>query len=67
MRYGPSGHCLRLLSIDHIYREVIPDVFTNTRISSVLDTMKPSKDIFDEYVPCLVKPDIQPNISQPRA
>ncbi|KAJ7575531.1 S-adenosyl-L-methionine-dependent methyltransferase [Mycena floridula] len=33
---------LRILAVHHIYREVTPDVFTNTRISSMLDTMKPS-------------------------
>ncbi|KAK7056304.1 hypothetical protein VNI00_002857 [Paramarasmius palmivorus] len=36
---------LRILSLHHIYRETSPEVFTNTRISSMLDTLKPSKDI----------------------
>jgi hypothetical protein len=29
---------------------VKPDVFTNNRISSLLDTMKPSAEIIAEYV-----------------
>ncbi|KAF9564158.1 S-adenosyl-L-methionine-dependent methyltransferase [Agrocybe pediades] len=36
---------LRILASNHIYREVKPNVFTNTRISSMLDTLKPSQDI----------------------
>ncbi|EEB94917.1 hypothetical protein MPER_06196 [Moniliophthora perniciosa FA553] len=39
------GRFLRILSLHHIYREVTPDIFTNTRISSMLDTLKPSKEI----------------------
>ncbi|KAG5350527.1 hypothetical protein C0989_010597 [Termitomyces sp. Mn162] len=38
---------LRFLATHHIYREIKPDVFTNTRISSLLDTLKPSQDIID--------------------
>ena len=44
------GRCLRMLTIHHLYREVKPDVFANTRISSMLDTLKPSKDVISEYV-----------------
>ncbi|KAG6859414.1 hypothetical protein C0993_003938, partial [Termitomyces sp. T159_Od127] len=36
---------LRYLANSHIYREITPDVFANTRISSMLDTLKPSQDI----------------------
>ncbi|KAJ7067487.1 S-adenosyl-L-methionine-dependent methyltransferase [Mycena amicta] len=36
---------IRYLATHHIYREVQPNVFANTRISSMLDTLKPSKDI----------------------
>ncbi|KAG5640847.1 hypothetical protein DXG03_006828 [Asterophora parasitica] len=36
---------LRYLAIHHVYRELRPDVFTNTRISSMLDTLKPSQEI----------------------
>ncbi|KAG6888552.1 hypothetical protein C0995_007424 [Termitomyces sp. Mi166 len=36
---------LRYLANNHIYREITPDVFANTRISSMLDTLKPSQDV----------------------
>ncbi|KAG6916948.1 hypothetical protein DXG01_004497 [Tephrocybe rancida] len=36
---------LRYLASNHVYREIKPDVFTNTRISSMMDTLKPSQDI----------------------
>ncbi|KAF8645329.1 hypothetical protein AX16_007904 [Volvariella volvacea WC 439] len=36
---------LRLLATQHVYREIEPDVFTNTRISSTLDTSKASKEV----------------------
>ncbi|TRM63597.1 O-methyltransferase-domain-containing protein [Schizophyllum amplum] len=36
---------LRFLATNHIFREVAPDVFANNRISTLLDTMKPSKEI----------------------
>ncbi|KAF8719122.1 hypothetical protein AX14_011412 [Amanita brunnescens Koide BX004] len=39
------ARCLRLLATEHIYRENKPDVFANNRISSVLDTLKPSAEI----------------------
>ncbi|EIM90650.1 S-adenosyl-L-methionine-dependent methyltransferase [Stereum hirsutum FP-91666 SS1] len=39
------GRFLRFLATNHVYREVSPDVFTNTRISSMLDTLKPSTEI----------------------
>ncbi|KAM6499069.1 S-adenosyl-L-methionine-dependent methyltransferase [Amanita muscaria] len=39
------ARCLRTLTVHHVYREVTPDVFTNTRLSSMLDTSKPSQDI----------------------
>ncbi|KAF8626778.1 hypothetical protein AX15_004696 [Amanita polypyramis BW_CC] len=42
------GRCLRILATHHVYREVKPDVFANTRISSMLDTMKPSDAIFSD-------------------
>ncbi|KAG5641680.1 hypothetical protein DXG03_004444 [Asterophora parasitica] len=38
---------LRYLAIHHVYRELQPDVFANTRISSMLDTLKPSQEIID--------------------
>ncbi|EIN06898.1 O-methyltransferase [Punctularia strigosozonata HHB-11173 SS5] len=37
---------LRLLASHHIYKELSPDVFTNNRLSSVLDKGKPSKECF---------------------
>jgi len=39
---------LRYLANNHVYRELKPQVFTNNRISSTLDTGKPSKDIFSD-------------------
>ncbi|PPQ95286.1 hypothetical protein CVT26_014860 [Gymnopilus dilepis] len=39
------GRFLRMLANNHIYREVRPDVFANTRISSMLDTLKASEEI----------------------
>ncbi|KAL1755113.1 O-methyltransferase-domain-containing protein [Schizophyllum commune] len=36
---------LRLLASNFIFREVSPDVYTNNRISSMIDTGKPSKEI----------------------
>ena len=41
---------MRMMATHHIYREVKPDVFTNNRISSLLDTRKPSAEIIAEYV-----------------
>lgn len=40
-----------MLATNHIYRELEPDVFTNNRISSMMDTLKPTKDLFAESVP----------------
>ncbi|CAA7266021.1 unnamed protein product [Cyclocybe aegerita] len=39
------GRFLRILSNHHVYREVRPNIFANTRISSMLDTLKPSVEI----------------------
>ncbi|KAF9462317.1 S-adenosyl-L-methionine-dependent methyltransferase [Collybia nuda] len=39
------GRFLRYLATNHVYRELQPNIFTNTRISSMLDTLKPSKEI----------------------
>ncbi|KAG6833022.1 hypothetical protein H0H87_012280 [Tephrocybe sp. NHM501043] len=36
---------LRYLATHHVYREVTPNVFANTRISSMIDTLKPSQDV----------------------
>ncbi|KAF7337131.1 S-adenosyl-L-methionine-dependent methyltransferase [Mycena venus] len=36
---------MRFLATHHIYREVSPNVFANTRISSMFDTLKPSAEI----------------------
>jgi len=36
---------LRLLAINHVFTEVEPNVFANNRISSILDTKKPSDTI----------------------
>ncbi|KAL0952726.1 hypothetical protein HGRIS_006959 [Hohenbuehelia grisea] len=42
------GRYLRTLATHHIYREVEPNVFTNNRLSSTLDTLKPVKDILSD-------------------
>ncbi|KAJ7648737.1 O-methyltransferase [Mycena polygramma] len=39
---------LRLLATHHVFREVTPDVFTNNRISSVIDKGKPSALLFQK-------------------
>ncbi|TFY59550.1 hypothetical protein EVG20_g7747 [Dentipellis fragilis] len=36
---------LRFLATHHVYREIEPDIFANNRISSVMDTLKPSEEI----------------------
>jgi hypothetical protein len=36
---------LRLLATNHIFIEVSPDVFTNNRVSSALDTGKPVEEL----------------------
>ncbi|EIM90620.1 S-adenosyl-L-methionine-dependent methyltransferase [Stereum hirsutum FP-91666 SS1] len=36
---------MRFLATNHIYREVTPEVFANTRISSMMDTLKPSSEM----------------------
>ncbi|THH07900.1 hypothetical protein EW146_g9170 [Bondarzewia mesenterica] len=41
---------LRFLATNHVYREVSPNVFANTRISSILDTLKPSEEIIADPV-----------------
>ena len=40
-----SARFLRYLATNHIYREVSPDVFAHTRISSLLDTHKSSEEV----------------------
>ncbi|KAJ7473575.1 S-adenosyl-L-methionine-dependent methyltransferase [Mycena galericulata] len=39
---------IRYLATHHVYREVEPNVFANTRISSMLDTLKPSAEILKD-------------------
>ncbi|KAF8350308.1 S-adenosyl-L-methionine-dependent methyltransferase [Amanita rubescens] len=44
------ARCLRMMATNHIYREVKPDVFANNRVSSLLDTLKPSSEVIaDPY------------------
>ncbi|KAF7329656.1 hypothetical protein MKEN_00228600 [Mycena kentingensis (nom. inval.)] len=38
---------LRILATFHIFREIAPGVFTNNRISSIMDKGKPSKELFE--------------------
>ncbi|KAH9475963.1 4-O-methyltransferase 1 [Psilocybe cubensis] len=42
------GRVIRYLVIHHIYREVKPDVFTNNRTSSTMDTGKPLDKLISE-------------------
>ena len=42
---------LRLLATCHIFTEVSPDVFANNRLSSVLDTGKPVRELLAKYGP----------------
>lgn len=46
----PPAHYLRLLAFHHVFREIRPDVFANNRLSSLLDTGFPVKDLIAEYV-----------------
>ncbi|KAF9264596.1 S-adenosyl-L-methionine-dependent methyltransferase [Marasmius fiardii PR-910] len=39
---------LRILATHHIYKELTPDVFTNTRISSLMDTLKSIEAILSD-------------------
>lgn len=41
---------MRLLATHHITRELRPDVFTNNRISSLIDTGKQVEDLFQTFV-----------------
>ncbi|ETW80891.1 hypothetical protein HETIRDRAFT_154964 [Heterobasidion irregulare TC 32-1] len=45
MNAARIGRVLRLLATHHIFREVTPDVFTNNRVSSLLDTGKPVEEL----------------------
>ncbi|KAH8101294.1 O-methyltransferase [Cristinia sonorae] len=47
---GKLAHCLRFLSSFHIFKEISPDRFANTRISTILDTGKPVKEILADPV-----------------
>ncbi|KAJ8082650.1 hypothetical protein PM082_008506 [Marasmius tenuissimus] len=39
---------LRLLAMHHVYKEITPEVFTNTRTSSLMDTLKPSEVVLSD-------------------
>ncbi|KAK1229446.1 hypothetical protein PQX77_007494 [Marasmius sp. AFHP31] len=39
---------LRILAMHHIYKEITPEVFTNTRMSSLMDTLKPSEVVLSD-------------------
>ncbi|KAF8577508.1 S-adenosyl-L-methionine-dependent methyltransferase [Ramaria rubella] len=39
---------IHFLATHHIYREITPNVYTNTRISSLMDTLKPSAEIIKD-------------------
>lgn len=36
---------LRLLATNHVFTEISPNRFTNNRLSSAMDTKKPSSDV----------------------
>ncbi|GJJ06649.1 hypothetical protein Clacol_000843 [Clathrus columnatus] len=40
------GRCLRYMATHHVFREVSPDIFSNNRISSLLDTGKSAQELF---------------------
>jgi hypothetical protein len=42
------GRFMRYLATHHVYREVSPNVFAHTRISSMLNTLKPSAEVIAE-------------------
>ncbi|KAF8313565.1 S-adenosyl-L-methionine-dependent methyltransferase [Amanita rubescens] len=50
--------CLRMLATHHIYREVKPNIFANNRISSLLDTSKPSSQT--QLVNMMIQMESQP-------
>ena len=45
----PSARVLRLLATNHIFIEVLPDVFANNRLSTVLDTGKPVEELISKW------------------
>jgi hypothetical protein len=47
-----SARVLRLLATNHIFTEVSPDVFTNNRLSSVLDTGKSVEELMTRLALC---------------
>ena len=54
-RTSCTGHVLRILATFHWLREVTPDVFTNNRLSSYIDTGKSTQQLQDLCVcPCTV-------------
>ncbi|KIK63987.1 hypothetical protein GYMLUDRAFT_57032 [Collybiopsis luxurians FD-317 M1] len=56
------AHILRLLATHHILREVSPDVFANNRISSILDTGKPSEELIRRQVYLSLCPFLLPQL-----
>jgi len=44
------GRLLRLCATHHIFKEVAPDVFANNRLSSMMDSMKPSQEVIENPV-----------------
>lgn len=51
MNLYATARILRFLTNHHIFREVSPDVFASNRLSSVLDSGKPSAEIVPKCVP----------------
>ena len=40
-----TGRLMRMIANHNVYREITPNVFDNTRLSSVLDTGKSVKEL----------------------
>jgi hypothetical protein len=51
-----AAHILRLLATHHILREAAPDVFAANRISSLIDSGKPLRELVAKYVVSLLSP-----------
>jgi len=44
------AHYLRFLAFHHVFREISPDVFANNRLSGLMDSGFPVKDLIAEHV-----------------
>ena len=58
--YPATARLMRYLATHHVYKELQPDVFTNNRISSMLDTGKSVEELFSSYVTFNVNAEFSP-------